>query len=108
MSSKAAVLMSRGTFSPWAHAVLGTQSLLAIVLQFSGKKDNAYNILWALVFGFATLNILGLVARRFEPTRNRLNLGEILAVLVVIVSVLLLGTEMLHIFKIFPIKLGPR
>jgi hypothetical protein len=108
MSTKATFLISGGPVSPWPHAVLAAQPLFAIVLQFSGEKDNAYNILWALVFGFATLNILSLVARRFEPTRNRLNLGEILAVLVVIVSVLLLGTEMLHIFKIFPIKLEPR
>jgi hypothetical protein len=60
------------------------------------------------VFGFATLNILGLVARRFEPERNRLSFGETLAVMVVLVSVVLLGWELLTLFKVFPIKLHPR
>ena len=76
-------------------------------LRSFGKKGDIYNILWALVFGFATLNILGLVARRFEPNRNRLNFGETIAIMVVIVSILLLGWEMLNLFKIFPIKLHP-
>ena len=71
--------------------------------QFSGKKDNVYNILWVLVFGFATLNILGLVARRFEPRRSNLQFGEILAITVTVVSVVLLGWEMLSMFHIFPI-----
>jgi hypothetical protein len=61
-----------------------------------------------LVFGFATLNILSLVGRRFEPSRNRLNFGEMLAILVVVVSFVLLGWEMLYLFHIFPIKLQPR
>jgi hypothetical protein len=75
---------------------------------FSGKKSNIYNILWALVFGFATLNILGLVARRFEPRRrSNLNFGEILAITVVVVSITLLGWEMLYLFHILPIKLEP-
>src|SRR5206468_518887 len=52
------------------------QVLSVIVFEEFGKKGDIYNILWALVFGFATLNILGLVARRFEPNRNRLNFGE--------------------------------
>jgi len=81
------------------------QLLLLVVLEESGKRGDVYNILWALVFGFATLNILGLVARRFEPSRNRLNFGETIAILVVIVSIVLLGWEMLNLFKIFPIKL---
>lgn len=71
------------------------------------KKTDIYNILWALVFGFATLNILGLLARRFEPNRTRLNFGELLAVLVVCVAVFLLGWEMLYVFHILPIKLTP-
>ena len=75
------------------------------MLEEFGKRGDVYNILWALVFGFATLNILGLVARRFEPNRNRLNFGETIAILVVIVSIVLLGWEMLSLFKIFPIKL---
>ena len=87
------------------------QSMLLFMLQFSdqysGKKDNVYNILWVLVFGFATLNILALVARRFEPRRSNLQFGEMLAITVTVVSVVLLGWEMLSIFHIFPIKLQP-
>jgi hypothetical protein len=75
---------------------------------YSGKKGSVYNMLWVLVFGFATLNILGLVLRRFEPRRSGLNFGEILAISVVAVSVLLLGLEMLNVFHILPIKLTPR
>ncbi len=72
------------------------------------KKASVYNVLWVLVFGFATLNILGLVLRRFEPRRSGLNFGEILAITVVFFSLVLLGLEMLNIFHIFPIKLEPR
>ena len=79
-----------------------------VFFQFSEKKGDVYNILWALVFGFATLNILGLVARRFEPDRTRLNFGEVLAIMVVLVSVLLLCWEMLFLIHILPIKLQPR
>ena len=82
--------------------------VLLLVARFSGKKDDVYNILWALVFGFATLNILGLVTRRMEPGRNRFSFGEVIAVMVVTVSVLLLGWELLYLFKVFPIKLSPR
>ncbi len=79
---------------------------LLLLLQFeSENKGNIYNILWVLVFGFATLNILGLVLRRFEPSRNRLNFGEMIAILVVVVSFLLLGWEMLYVFHILPIQL---
>jgi hypothetical protein len=59
---------------------------------------------WVLVFGFATLNILGLLGR-FGPRRSGLNFGEILAIAVVVVSVLLPGLEMLNVFHIVPIKL---
>jgi hypothetical protein len=89
--------------------VVGLQSSLLLALrfsaEFSSKKSNVYNILWVLVFGFATLNILGLVARRFEPRRSSLNFGEILAITVTVVSVILLGWEMLSLFHIFPIKI---
>ena len=81
--------------------------LLAFVFEQSDKREGLYNILWALVFGFATLNILGLLTRRSESARNRLSFGEITAILVVVISVLLLGMEMLNLLKIFPIKLGP-
>ena len=79
-----------------------------VLIQYPGRKCDVYNILWILVFGFATLNILGLVARRFEPDRTRLNFGELLAVLVVVVSLGLLGWEILTIVHIFPIQLKPR
>jgi hypothetical protein len=75
---------------------------------YEQKKADVYNVLWVLVFGFATLNILGLVLRRFEPRRSGLNFGEILAITVVFFSLLLLALEMLNLFHIFPIKLGPR
>jgi hypothetical protein len=88
-------------------SLVSLQSLLLFALQSSSKKDNVYNILWVLVFGFATLNILGLVARRFEPRRSSLNFGEILAITVTVVSVVLLGWEMLSIFHILPIKIQP-
>ena len=74
-------------------------------LDQSSKKGDMYNILWTLVFGFATLNILSLVAKRFDPDRNRMSFGEIMAVLTVVVSVFLLGWEMLYLFKILPIRL---
>lgn len=77
------------------------------LVQYPGRKGDVYSILWVLVFGFATLNILGLVARRYEPDRSRLSFGEILAVMVVLVSVGLLGWELLGIFHVFPIKLRP-
>jgi hypothetical protein len=75
---------------------------------YAEKKGSVYNVLWVLVFGFATLNILGLVLRRFEPRRGGLNFGEILAIVVVFFSLVLLGLEMLNLFHIFPIKLEPR
>jgi len=91
------------------------QRLTFVFLQFqelsdiwSAKKGSVYNVLWVLVFGFATLNILGLVLRRFDPRRSGLNFGEVLAITVVFVSVFLLGLEMLSVFHIFPVKLSPR
>jgi hypothetical protein len=80
----------------------------AVFLEYPGKKGELYSILWMLVFGFATLNILALVAKHFEPEQTRLSFGEILAVAVVILALCLLGWEMLGLFKIFPIKLAPR
>lgn len=92
------------------RTVVSLPWLLALILNYqdewSGKKSNVYNILWVLVFGFATLNILGLVARRLEPRRSNMNLGEMVAILVVCVSIFLLGWEMLYVFHILPIKLS--
>lgn len=70
----------------------------------SATREEVYNVLWALVFGFATLNILSLGARRFEQ-KSGLNFGEVLAILVVFVSVVLLGWEMLYVFHVLPIRL---
>jgi hypothetical protein len=117
MVSTLATAIARVTSrSPLRQGWLGLQSFLLLTLQFSdfqlsdrysGKKDNVYNILWVLVFGFATLNILALVARRFEPRRGSLQFGEILAITVTVVSVVLLGWEMLSLFHIFPLKIQP-
>ena len=95
-------------FGQWAFSVLRVQGVLLLAWQYGEKKGDIYNILWALVFGFATLNILGLVARRFEPSRSRMSFGEVLAITVVCVSVILLGWEMLYLFHILPVKLTPR
>jgi hypothetical protein len=91
-----------------ALAIRPPRVFSAALVQFTDKKGDVFNILWVLVFGFATLNILGLVARRFEPRHNRFSFGEALAVMVVVMSVGLLGYELLTVFKIFPIKLNPR
>ncbi len=78
---------------------------LVLVQRHASRRDDVYNILWAVVFGFATLNILSLAARRFEPNRRGLTFGELMAVLVVLLSIFLLGSELLNVFHIFPIKL---
>jgi len=80
--------------------------LVAATLLESSKKGDAYNLLWALVFGFATLNILSLVAKRFDPDRNRMSFGEMMAVGTVLVAVILLAWEMLYLFKILPLRLS--
>ena len=78
---------------------------MAVAVLYRASRQELYNILWAVVFGFATLNILSLATRRMEPGRRRMTFGEFLAVMVVVVSVFLLGWEMLNVFHIFPIKL---
>lgn len=75
---------------------------------FRTTQEAVYNVLWALVFAFATINILSLGARHFESDRRGLTFGEILAILVVVVSIVLLGWEMLYVFHVFPIRLAPR
>ena len=79
--------------------------LAAAMLVRAPRRSDIYNILWAVVFGFATLNIMSLAARRFEPTRRGLSFGEVLAVMVVLISVVLLGWEMLNLFHIFPLQI---
>ena len=78
---------------------------VAVAVSYRGSRQDVYNILWAVVFGFATLNIISLAARRLEPTRRGLSFGELMAVMVVLLSIFLLGWEMLNTFHIFPIKL---
>jgi len=92
-------------FYPVARTQSAVGFALAATFVARGPRQDAYNILWAVVFGFATLNILSLAARRFEPTRRGLSFGELLAVMVVFISVFLLGWEMLNLFHIFPIRL---
>jgi hypothetical protein len=48
------------------------------------------------------------VLRRMEPRKSGLSFGEIIAVAVVCVSVILLAWELLYLFHILPIKLEPR
>ena len=115
---------------PWAYLAVWLEAGNAAVSRFSGvpllraagtfvflaawqlanKRGDFYNILWMLVFGFATLNILALVTRSLDPSgrRRRMAAGEILAVLVVLTCLGLLASEMLSLFHIFPIKLSPR
>ena len=78
---------------------------VAISVIYRGSRQDVYNILWAVVFGFATLNIISLAARRLEPTRHGLSFGELMAVMVVLLAIFLLGWEMLSIFHVFPIQL---
>jgi hypothetical protein len=94
-----------GEFSGRALHALAVVVLPAMFLMRSGR-DEIYNILWALVFGFATINILSLGARRFEQEKGGLNFGEILAIMVVLVSIVLLGWEMLYLFHVLPIRLS--
>jgi hypothetical protein len=76
------------------------------LLILAASSDNLYNILIAVVCGFASLNILNLLTRPARPVRG-LSFGEMLAVTGAVVSLLLLGAEMLHIYHVFPIKLQP-
>ncbi len=78
---------------------------VALAAVFRGSRQDAYNLLWVVVFGFATLNILGLAARRMEPSRRGISFGEMIAVMVVLIAILLLGWEMLNLFHVFPLRL---
>jgi hypothetical protein len=78
---------------------------VAVAVFYRGSRQDVYNMLWAVVFGFATLNILSLAARRLEPSHRGLTFGELLAVMVVLISVFLLGWEMLNLFHVFPIRI---
>lgn len=111
--SCASLFLALGHLCVWAgYSGRALHALAAAVLPamflLRSSRDEIYNILWALVFGFATLNILSLGARRFEEQKTGLNFGEILAILVVVVSIVLLGWELLYLFGILPIRLTPR
>ena len=80
----------------------------SLAVQLQDTHGGLYSVLWILVFAFATLNIISLGARRLEPKKTSLNMGEFMAVLVVLFSVALLGWELLQIYHIFPIRLGSR
>ena len=86
------------------HLALGL--LPAIFLVLSSRQE-VYNILWVLVFGFATLNILSLGARRVDAHKSGLHFGEVLAILVVVVSIVMLSWEMLYLYHLLPIRLAP-
>lgn len=83
--------------------------LAVLLFQASGAylhEGTLFNILIALVFGFSTLNILGLATRGLESRPSRLNPGEVLALTAMVLAICFLGWEMLHVFHIFPIQLG--
>jgi hypothetical protein len=99
-----------GAVAIGVYPILGGQmpvllALFSALRASRGSRGDIYNILWAVVFGFATLNILSLAARRFEPTRRGMSFGELMAIMVVLLSMVLLGWEMLHLFHVFPIRL---
>jgi len=98
---------ARGALSVYAtvRAQFAVVMSLFLLQRHSSRRNDVYNILWAVVFGFATLNILSLAARHFEPNRRGLTFGELMAVLVVLISIFLLGWEMLTLFHVFPIKI---
>ncbi|HKM46520.1 MAG TPA: hypothetical protein VJX69_02975 [Terriglobales bacterium] len=111
--SCASLFLAIGQTRGWAEVPGRALHALAVgvlpaMFLLRSTRDEIYNILWALVFGFATLNILSLGARHFEQEKSGLSFGEILAILVVLVSLVLLGWEMLYLFHILPIRLTPR
>lgn len=93
-----------GVLYPIARLYAGMFLSVAIAVFYRAPRQNLYNMLWAVLFGFATLNIIGLAARR-SGSRRGLSFGEILAVLTVLFSIFLLAWEMLNMFHIFPLRL---
>jgi hypothetical protein len=87
--------------------ILQAVSLFALQAsdQFLNGKNSVFDILSALVFGFSSLNVLGLISRRLDARHRGLNFGELMAIAVVILAVCFLGWEMLSLFHILPIKL---
>ncbi len=111
--SASALLAGFDQAHTWVECAGRTTHALAVgilpaLFLLRSTREEIYNILWALVFAFATLNILSLGARHFEADRRGLTFGEILAILVVLVSIILLAWEMLYLFNVFPLHLAPR
>jgi hypothetical protein len=107
------LLAGLGQVQAWAGDCPRTQHALAIgilpaVFLARVAREEIYNVLWALVFAFATLNILSLGATRTQQDRGGLNFGEVIAIMVVVVSILMLAWEMLYVFHILPFHLAPR
>jgi hypothetical protein len=107
--SCASVIFAIGPGYSWlefsGRALRVAIGVLPAIFVVRSTREEVYNILWSLVFAFATLNILSLGARRFEQEKSGLSFGEILAILVVLVSIVLLGWEMLYLFHILPIRI---
>jgi hypothetical protein len=82
-------------------------ALLPAMFLAETPREHVYNILWILVFAFSTLNILSLGVRRLDR-RGGLSFGEVVAIMVVVVSIFMLGWEMLYEFHILPIRLEPQ
>jgi hypothetical protein len=107
------ILAGLGQVQAWAGDYPRTRHALVIgilpaVFLSRTTREEIYNVLWALVFAFATLNILSLGARRTQQDRGGLNFGEVIAIMVVVVSILMLAWEMLYVFHILPFHLAPR
>jgi hypothetical protein len=103
--AKSAGLSAALSIYSFVHVQSAVIAVLIVLERHSNRRNDIYNILWAVVFGFATLNILSLAGRRFEPNRRGMTFGELMAVMVVLLSIFLLGWELLNVFRIFPIKL---
>lgn len=89
------------------HFLRSLVAMTPALFLLGATHEGVYNILWGLVFAFATLNILSLGARRFEANKRGLSFGEVLAIMIVLISIVLLGWELLYQFQILPLRLTP-
>jgi hypothetical protein len=81
-------------------------TVLPAMFLAESTREHFYNILWVLVFAFATLNILGLGIRRLDR-RGGLSFGEVVAIMVIVFSMIMLGWELLYELHVLPIRLEP-
>lgn len=86
------------------HVYLAT--VLPAIFLVETTREHFYNILWVLVFAFATLNILSLGVRRLDR-RGGLSFGEVVAIMVIVFSMIMLGWELLYELHVLPIRLEP-